>query len=122
MRTRTVVSMEMKIKLPTMENGSDPREKRRTTGQLSPSRCNQTRETVLSTWEMDNIGMASRTPNTQTKTGSATTPPPNPATPAMVNPTVVATTTATIFRTSSNRHLPKKAPVHRDGPGPNSLA
>ena len=37
-------------------------------------------------------------------------PPPNPATPAMVNPTVVAATTAAIFRTSSNLLLPKKSP------------
>jgi len=57
------------------------------------------------------MGIASRTPNTHTKTGRATTPPPNPATPAMVKPMVVATTTAIILRTSSNYHLPKKSPV-----------
>ena len=56
------------------------------------------------------MGIASRTPNTHTKTGRATTPPPNPATPAMVKPMVVATTTASILKTSSNYHLPKMSP------------
>ena len=58
------------------------------------------------------MGIASRTPNTHTKTGRATTPPPNPATPAMVKPMVVAITTAILLKTSSNYHLPKM------GPGP----
>ena len=58
------------------------------------------------------MGIASRTPKTHTKTGRAIIPPPNPATPAMVKPMVVATTTAIILRTSSNYDPPKK------GPGP----
>jgi len=48
------------------------------------------------------MGIASRMPNTQIKTGRAIIPPPNPATPAMVKPMVVATNTAIILRTSSN--------------------
>jgi hypothetical protein len=47
------------------------------------------------------MGIASLTPNTQTNTGRAIIPPPNPATPAMVKPMVVATTTAIILKTSS---------------------
>ena len=101
MGTSTVVSMETKMKLTATDIGKAPRVNERTTGQLIPSRWSQTRAPVLRSWEMANTGMASRTPNTQTSTGRATTPPPKPATPAMVNPTVVATTTATIFRTSS---------------------
>jgi hypothetical protein len=48
------------------------------------------------------MGIASRMPNTHIKTGRAIIPPPNPATPAMVKPMVVATNTAIILRTSSN--------------------
>ena len=56
------------------------------------------------------MGIASRIPNAHTNTGRATTPPPKPATPAMVNPTAVAITTATILIiSSSNRLSPKKA-------------
>ena len=60
------------------------------------SRLSQTRDDVPNNWEMVRIGMASLGPNAHTKTGRVTTPPPNPATPEMVNPTTPAAITRTI--------------------------
>ena len=86
---------------------------------MIPDRCSQILDAVLSSWDMASIGMVSRTPKTQTKTGRANTLPANPATPAMVKPAAVATTTAAILINASNFLMQKKAPVHRDGPGLN---
>ncbi|GIS96007.1 MAG: hypothetical protein CM1200mP22_32440 [Dehalococcoidia bacterium] len=47
---------------------------------------------------MHNMGIASLTPNTQTNTGRAIIPPPNPATPAIVKPMVVATHNGDYFK------------------------
>ena len=47
------------------------------------------------------MGIASFSPKTQTRIGSITTPPPNPATPARVNPISVAINTAEILINSS---------------------
>ena len=50
---------------------------------------------------MANIGIASFSPKTHTRIGSITTPPPNPATPASVNPITAAINTAEILISSS---------------------
>ena len=78
-----------------------PRVKFRTTVQSRPSLCSQTRVTTLNISEIVKRGIASFTPNTHTNTGTMIIPPPEPAAPAIVNPTVETITTAPILISSS---------------------
>jgi hypothetical protein len=96
-RLSTSAGMTTNNMLDKMVTGMAPTQNQRASCQLTSCQLNHTRVTIAILWVTAKIGTASLGPKIQIIVGRTIRPPPNPATPATVNPKTTVTTSAVIW-------------------------